>query len=165
MDLRIALTGPRGYVCVWSSWFFFFFFYCYGDPRDLHSFPTRRSSDLAKMVAAAARPLHPASAPRSVSEAWTGTPRWASSPAMNSRPARYAPVEQAISRTSAPGASAARILASMPADDASVSRSIICPESVNVPGLPWVRMAMCPTGAARETTEAISVSGSLKGDN
>src|SRR5207249_11575790 len=26
--------------------FFCFFFYCYGDPRDLHSFPTRRSSDL-----------------------------------------------------------------------------------------------------------------------
>src|SRR6266536_3959786 len=26
--------------------FFFFFFYGYGDPRDLHSFPTRRSSDL-----------------------------------------------------------------------------------------------------------------------
>src|SRR5437899_7998185 len=24
----------------------FFFFYCYGDLRDLHSFPTRRSSDL-----------------------------------------------------------------------------------------------------------------------
>src|SRR5436305_6474306 len=24
-----------------------FFFYMYGDPRDLHSFPTRRSSDLA----------------------------------------------------------------------------------------------------------------------
>src|SRR5687767_8747741 len=24
----------------------FFFFYCSGDPRDLHSFPTRRSSDL-----------------------------------------------------------------------------------------------------------------------
>src|SRR5438477_7034052 len=24
-----------------------FFFQCYGDPRDLHSFPTRRSSDLA----------------------------------------------------------------------------------------------------------------------
>src|SRR5690242_21829014 len=23
-----------------------FFFYCYGDHRDLHSFPTRRSSDL-----------------------------------------------------------------------------------------------------------------------
>src|SRR5687768_18301749 len=23
-----------------------FFFYCYGHPRDLHSFPTRRSSDL-----------------------------------------------------------------------------------------------------------------------
>ena len=27
--------------------FFFFFFYCSGAPRDLHSFPTRRSSDLA----------------------------------------------------------------------------------------------------------------------
>src|SRR5437660_5298421 len=26
--------------------FLFFFFYCYGDHRDLHSFPTRRSSDL-----------------------------------------------------------------------------------------------------------------------
>src|SRR5205085_12024562 len=25
---------------------FFFFFYCYADHRDLHSFPTRRSSDL-----------------------------------------------------------------------------------------------------------------------
>src|SRR5437867_10146472 len=25
----------------------FFFFQCYGDHRDLHSFPTRRSSDLA----------------------------------------------------------------------------------------------------------------------
>src|SRR5690242_21167711 len=24
-----------------------FFFQCYGDPRDLHSFPTRRSSDLS----------------------------------------------------------------------------------------------------------------------
>src|SRR5437879_8979738 len=24
----------------------FFFFYCFGDHRDLHSFPTRRSSDL-----------------------------------------------------------------------------------------------------------------------
>src|SRR5688572_32053702 len=26
--------------------YFFFFFYSYGDHRDLHSFPTRRSSDL-----------------------------------------------------------------------------------------------------------------------
>src|SRR5690554_7633081 len=25
---------------------YIFFFYCYGDHRDLHSFPTRRSSDL-----------------------------------------------------------------------------------------------------------------------
>src|SRR5438105_12635085 len=31
---------------------FFFFFYCYGDHRDLHSFPTRRSSDLAAGVGA-----------------------------------------------------------------------------------------------------------------
>src|SRR5438309_2500564 len=28
----------------------FFFFYCYGHHRDLHSFPTRRSSDLAFFV-------------------------------------------------------------------------------------------------------------------
>src|SRR5690242_21222525 len=28
------------------TWIVFFFFYCYGDHRDLHSFPTRRSSDL-----------------------------------------------------------------------------------------------------------------------
>src|SRR5207249_10832312 len=28
------------------SFFVFFYFYCYGDNRDLHSFPTRRSSDL-----------------------------------------------------------------------------------------------------------------------
>src|SRR5439155_19096100 len=36
-----------------SRWIFsvsdvyFFFFYCFADHRDLHSFPTRRSSDLA----------------------------------------------------------------------------------------------------------------------
>src|SRR5205814_10180708 len=28
--------------------FLFFFFYCYCHPRDLHSFPTRRSSDLLR---------------------------------------------------------------------------------------------------------------------
>src|SRR5690349_23900253 len=27
-----------------------FFFYCYGAHRDLHSFPTRRSSDLARVL-------------------------------------------------------------------------------------------------------------------
>src|SRR5206468_5755293 len=27
-----------------------FFFYLYGDPRDLHSFPTRRSSDLFVLI-------------------------------------------------------------------------------------------------------------------
>src|SRR5207244_10800135 len=44
--------------------FFFFFFYSYGDHRDLHSFPTRRSSDLGatpyatklKPIAAALQP-------------------------------------------------------------------------------------------------------------
>src|SRR5205814_4585367 len=30
----------------------FFFFYCSRDPRDLHSFPTRRSSDLTAAVVA-----------------------------------------------------------------------------------------------------------------
>src|SRR5438874_11043890 len=32
-------------MCLYCC-FAFFFFYCYGDHRDLHSFPTRRSSDL-----------------------------------------------------------------------------------------------------------------------
>src|SRR5205814_9193434 len=32
--------------------FFLFFFYCYRDLRDLHSFPTRRSSDLDHRVSA-----------------------------------------------------------------------------------------------------------------
>src|SRR5437588_5634036 len=31
------------------SLLFFFFFQCYGDRRDLHSFPTRRSSDLTDL--------------------------------------------------------------------------------------------------------------------
>src|SRR5204863_7336470 len=31
--------------------FLFFFFYCYRDHRDLHSFPTRRSSDLNERTA------------------------------------------------------------------------------------------------------------------
>src|SRR5438094_8973331 len=35
-------------MLVWKlpEWFIFFFFYCSGDHPDLHSFPTRRSSDL-----------------------------------------------------------------------------------------------------------------------
>src|SRR5436305_15268954 len=33
-----------------SSYSFFFFFYSYGDHRDLHSFPTRRSSDLTMQL-------------------------------------------------------------------------------------------------------------------
>src|SRR5438876_2833901 len=31
---------------MFCSYYIFFFFYCYVDHRDLHSFPTRRSSDL-----------------------------------------------------------------------------------------------------------------------
>src|SRR5207247_10720097 len=31
---------------VFSAWLYFFFCVCDGDVRDLHSFPTRRSSDL-----------------------------------------------------------------------------------------------------------------------
>src|SRR6267154_606749 len=33
----------------------FFFFSCYGDHRDLHSFPTRRSSDLFSLVRSTAQ--------------------------------------------------------------------------------------------------------------
>src|SRR5205085_4913493 len=34
--------------CSSFIFFSFFFFYCYGAHRDLHSFPTRRSSDLTR---------------------------------------------------------------------------------------------------------------------
>src|SRR5207248_8867381 len=34
------------FFCYPLSHLHFFFFYCYADHRDLHSFPTRRSSDL-----------------------------------------------------------------------------------------------------------------------
>src|SRR5690606_42053668 len=39
-DFYIHLSLPLSYIL------FLFFFYSYGDHRDLHSFPTRRSSDL-----------------------------------------------------------------------------------------------------------------------
>src|SRR6266511_6396840 len=42
---EIGTVGAR-YTCVAYHCVCFFFFYCYGDHRDLHSFPTRRSSDL-----------------------------------------------------------------------------------------------------------------------
>src|SRR5689334_23846518 len=38
-----------------SRLFLLFFFKCYGDHRDLHSFPTRRSSDLRRTRQARAR--------------------------------------------------------------------------------------------------------------
>src|SRR5205814_8823580 len=40
-----SLTHPYTTVC------YSFFFYCYGAHRDLHSFPTRRSSDLLSYLA------------------------------------------------------------------------------------------------------------------
>ena len=43
--LRYLYTNPLLYL------FFFFFFEWYGDHRNLHSFPTRRSSDLKKKLA------------------------------------------------------------------------------------------------------------------
>src|SRR5438309_11086766 len=42
MALRVHCTNGRGT----SVMHMFFFFYCYGDHPYLHSFPTRRSSDL-----------------------------------------------------------------------------------------------------------------------
>src|SRR5207253_9741093 len=38
---------PTSRPALCSSLTFLFSFHCYGDHRDLHSFPTRRSSDLA----------------------------------------------------------------------------------------------------------------------
>src|SRR5438552_16130386 len=38
------------YIPLFFHFLFFFFFYCSGDHRDLHSFPTRRSSDLVGMA-------------------------------------------------------------------------------------------------------------------
>src|SRR5690606_40089366 len=40
-----------------------FFFHCYADPRDLHSFPTRRSSDLSGPGSRAGAPPQPARPP------------------------------------------------------------------------------------------------------
>src|SRR5699024_12869632 len=40
------ITSSFFFSTFFSCLFFFFFFECYGHHRDLHSFPTRRSSDL-----------------------------------------------------------------------------------------------------------------------
>src|SRR5438552_14953084 len=42
-----------------------FFFYCSGDPRDLHSFPTRRSSDLTSPTCCPWTWHRPSARPRS----------------------------------------------------------------------------------------------------
>src|SRR5690349_24095810 len=57
---RVPFTLRR-WICYGaaSSAYYFFFFYCYGDPRDLHSFPTRRSSDLRRGGAAHHRRADP----------------------------------------------------------------------------------------------------------
>src|SRR5690625_3838195 len=59
-----------------------FFIYCYGDPRDLHSFPTRRSSDISghrpgvsSFPAGAVRPADPGAdgaGPRTTATAQAG---------------------------------------------------------------------------------------------
>src|SRR5437867_7988618 len=41
-----SLSSSYFLFCLIVVFFFFFFFYCYGAHRDLHSFPTRRSSEL-----------------------------------------------------------------------------------------------------------------------
>src|SRR5207249_11425855 len=48
VDIVQALRWLRSFSSSTSPFYFFFFFYCYGDHRDLHSFPTRRSSDLVE---------------------------------------------------------------------------------------------------------------------
>src|SRR5699024_12837921 len=45
--------------------FFIFFFYCSADHRDLHSFPTRRSSDLGKLLLDGRVELYPFRVPMS----------------------------------------------------------------------------------------------------
>src|SRR5690348_18148895 len=45
---NMELCADDGHIFILLIFFFFFFFYCYGDHRDLHSFPTRRSSDLVR---------------------------------------------------------------------------------------------------------------------
>src|SRR5690348_18188085 len=50
------------FLCCSCSSFSFFFFYCSRDHRDLHSFPTRRSSDLWRIIgptASGAQPYNP----------------------------------------------------------------------------------------------------------
>src|SRR5690348_13107950 len=41
----VILNDAASFIC-YVNRFRFFFFSCFGDHRDLHSFPTRRSSDL-----------------------------------------------------------------------------------------------------------------------
>src|SRR5204862_7612317 len=49
-DLSVHSVTDLSYVVHPDSLtLFFFFFYCYGAPRDLLSFPTRRSSDLGRV--------------------------------------------------------------------------------------------------------------------
>src|SRR5437764_15435916 len=63
MIASVSLSAMFSFLSIssLSCCVFFFFFYRYGDHRDLHSFPTRRSSDHAHprpAVAAVRRPAH-----------------------------------------------------------------------------------------------------------
>src|SRR5205823_14031405 len=71
-SLTLACLLPFFLYCHVSPFFFFysFFFYCYAHHRDLHSFPTRRSSDLP--AGSTARPCESPTASRA-------RRRWASS--------------------------------------------------------------------------------------
>src|SRR5688500_20342695 len=67
-DVVMSVLNSIHYVIIYfpCSFIFFFFFYCYSDHRDLHSFPTRRSSDLDALPRApACRSTAPPSAPQS----------------------------------------------------------------------------------------------------
>src|SRR5205823_14524979 len=56
--------------------FFLFFLYCYGHPRHLHSFPTRRSSDLVEGAPPApAPPMWPPAVPELTPRAPAAPPR------------------------------------------------------------------------------------------
>src|SRR5206468_10527652 len=52
---RFPVTRPLGT----ARSYLLFFFQCHDDHRDLHSFPTRRSSDLSALAAAAVRVIRP----------------------------------------------------------------------------------------------------------
>src|SRR5207244_12995806 len=63
---RSALRRPV-VRCALSCSSLLFFFHSYGDPRDLHSFPTRRSSDLPSWVSVVKASSPPVASTRAAS--------------------------------------------------------------------------------------------------